>query len=854
MKNAAVTILMFLFLAAAAAYCQNASVQKRGLEYSFDKLYGQVEVGGRYAGTEFHNSHPLPSRISFYYPVANSIDLSTDYWKRETSQPMAVGIKVGAGPKHWIGKEPWAYMVSPHKVAFRHREDGLDYSMRYEFCLNEPAMLYTVSVKNNSGITKDITLYIHLKVVLRTCQSYSRKDSAFTSYDSALNIVGVNFEDADTDSASVFVQNVGVSPASWATDAAAISPSDTGTSNWISTGMKFSDPPQSSGRHNPVAAFEYRKRLEPGESIAAIQIIGSCKRNEVNAIAGRLKSSWKTEIRKYDELVTRKSKNETHFITQDSTLDQSVLWSKGILTANAHYINGSIVPMPCPAEYNFFFTHDVMMTDLGAVNFDLPRVKDDLLYVASLAKDSIIPHAYYWRDDGYKTEYCTPDNWNHFWFILTTGSYLRHSLDESTVRSLYPLVTKSLTELLTTVKSDHLMYAFRPDWWDIGHIEGPRSYTTILAIRALREYLFMSSFLGERSPKLNEYENIADAMQKALVDRLWDGKMNYLTNYNGGKEDEHYYMGSLLAVAFDLLDNEKANQLLQTASAQLFDSRIGVRTAMPPDFHTKESIEFYKFAGEEAGRPYFYINGGVWPHDNSWYAVSLNAIGKSDSALQFVKHTMTLYGILNSPLGQPAMYEYRYADPASPEYGKIDKPNFLWAGGFYLKTLYALFGARDNEWNLSFSGGLSTDRNTATYTFTLDKSKNVKISGKGNALASMVIGGSPVQSLVLPIKNSQSAAAITIRFGKATKPYMKSINAIVDTVYSDKTRGLHFVVRSFQGHNIKAIVAAPSRMKQVLVDGTVISNVRSAQETDGLHLYEIQFTGTDNEQHIEVKF
>src|SRR5262249_17200412 len=158
-------------------------------------------------------------------------------------------------------------------------------------------------------------------------------------------------------------------------------------------------------------------------------------------------------------------------VTGDGVIDNSVVYAKGILAANAHYLNSAIVPMPCPAEYNFFFTHDLLMTDLAAVKFDLPRVRNDLRYVASLAKDDIIPHAYYWRDDGFKTELCTPDNWNHFWFILLTASYLRHSLDDSTVLRLYPLVTKSLGELLTQAHGDHLMYAFRPDWWDIGHIE-----------------------------------------------------------------------------------------------------------------------------------------------------------------------------------------------------------------------------------------------------------------------------------------------------------------------------------------------------------------------------------------------
>ena len=35
------------------------------LEVFFDGQYGQIEVGGKYVGVEFHHSRPLPSRISF---------------------------------------------------------------------------------------------------------------------------------------------------------------------------------------------------------------------------------------------------------------------------------------------------------------------------------------------------------------------------------------------------------------------------------------------------------------------------------------------------------------------------------------------------------------------------------------------------------------------------------------------------------------------------------------------------------------------------------------------------------------------------------------------------------------------
>ena len=824
------------------------------LAYAFDKHYGQVEVGGRYAGAEFHGSRPLPSRISFYYPVANSIDLSTDYWKRGESQPMAVGVQVDDAEKRWLGREPWSYVVSPHKVVFHREEKGVAYEMKYEFCLGEPAMIFSFMLKNISSRKRNATVYTHLKPALRTCQTYARRDSAKATISESLNLMQFDFDNADVDSAVVFVQNNGIAPSGWLSDAAALSVTDSGTSSWVNSAGMLSKELNGIVKHRVVAAFEYRQEVMPGDSIVIVQGIGSCKQGEAKGIAQRLSKTWSKEVGAYNNFVTHKSEDESKFVTGDPILDESAIWAKALLTTNAHYINNTIVPMPCPAEYNFFFSHDVLMTDLAAVYFDLPRVKKDLQYIASLAKDNIIPHAYYWRDDGFKTEYCTPDNWNHFWFILTSGSYLRHSLDEQTLHALYPLLTKSLQELLTQVKSDHLMYAFRPDWWDLGHIEGPRSYTTILAIRSLREYLFISSFLKEHSTKLPEYELLADSMQVALTEKLWDGKMQYLTNYNAGKKDEHYYMGSLLAGAFDLLDANKTGQLLQTASRTLLDPNLGVRTVMPPDFHTKEAIDFYKFAGEEAGRPYFYINGGVWPHDNSWYAIALNHAGKSDEALQFVKNTMTLDGVVHSPMGQPAMYEYRYADSTSPQYGMIDKPSFLWAGGFYLKTLYGLFGARENEWNLSFDGSLPSASSSASYTFTLGGPKEAQISAAGKYLESLTSGGHSIPSVVLPVDNIKSATTIEVKFGKSHGVYLKSINAIVEKVSMDASEGLSCDLLSFQGHKISAIVISPKALQTVEVDGQKVSDIHKIITPDGLEAYDLRFIGSDQAQHLRIHY
>ncbi|MBF8296415.1 MAG: hypothetical protein HW389_2960, partial [Bacteroidetes bacterium] len=93
----------FFALVTMLAQAQDNKNNLDPLEYFFDKKYGQVEVGGPYVGAEFHESRPLPSRISFYYPVANSIDVSTDYWKRSASAPLAIAIRIGEKQKEWIG-------------------------------------------------------------------------------------------------------------------------------------------------------------------------------------------------------------------------------------------------------------------------------------------------------------------------------------------------------------------------------------------------------------------------------------------------------------------------------------------------------------------------------------------------------------------------------------------------------------------------------------------------------------------------------------------------------------------------------------------------------------------------------
>ena len=822
------------------------------LMYFFDGRRGQVEVGGRYVGFEFHHSRPVPSRISFFYPVANSIDVSTDYWKRDNSLPWAIGFRIGNGQVEWIHRQSWSYILSPHKVTFLKKTDSLQWAISYEFCLNEPAAVASIVVKNSSRHSLTIELYTHLLMSLRACQTYARRDSSLIGFNTDTQTFSARFNYVDTDSAAVFVQNVGEQPNEWMSDANVVGATDSGGSRWP---LNLNSPSgKTSTRGRGVAAFTYGKTLEPSDTLKIVQIIGSCRETEIAQRTSRGRLHWSEETLAYDEYIRAKAQTEAYFITGNREIDRSAVWARALIAANAHYLHGRIVPMPCPAEYNFFFTHDLLLTNLGAVNFDLPRVKEDLLYVISLAKDSVIPHAYYWRDDGFKTEYCEPENWNHLWFILVTGSYLRHSLDDSTGLVLYPSLRKSVHELLTRLHSDGLMYAYRPDWWDIGHIEGSRAYLTALASRALREYLFICSFLHKPSADLLEYERTADAMQRALVERLWDRKDEYLTNFNGGTKDNHFYAGSLIAPVYDLLDQAHAQKLVATAARQLVDQRIGTRIAIPADFATDSVIRAFKFVGAEAGPAYSYANGGVWPHGNAWYALALKSVNRLKESFDFVQRTMTIDGIAHSPNGLPAMYEYRSSDPDSPAFGTIDKPSFLWAGGMYLQVLYRLLATDENEWNIGIRDALPVQCDSVSCSFSFVGLKELKVRRLPDGSCALMADGEAVPSRIVPL-DLRSKHRWELTRNTSRTPVLVSATAIVHSVvYDHPKKQIRCDVSSFNGHRTRLVMESESPARSFLIDGMRVHGSGAPSQYSSLQRTTVEFQGSDQRQRIIIQF
>jgi hypothetical protein len=830
-KRVSLILILFLCLFSINLVKNNLLLSQEPLAIGFKGLYGQIEVGGKFAGVEFHDSKPLPSRISFYYPVANSIDLSKSYQSRSESLPLTITLTSGSQVDS-IGMIAYPYIYTPAMARFEQVENECQFTFSYEFCEDLPVLVLRVRV-TQLGRKKNVSLQTTLKTSLRTSHSYLLKNKAIVQYfpDSLTGFA--QFNDREVESALIFISNVGDSPV------------DLSTSNLTENSMPT---------EHPQISFTYRKNMEKGTEMEIVQLIGMCRQSEWEEISEKIFSSWSENTLKNQQRVLDYSIKQSLYEVSDSILQQTVYWSKACIAANIHYINDWFVPMPCPAEYNFFFTHDLLLTGLGVVNFDVNYVKQGFQFLKFLTKsDSILPHAYYWKDNQFVTEYCQSDNWNHLWFIIAASSYLKHSDDIETIGSIFPILSKSLKMMLENKGQDNLMYASRPDWWDTGNIYGARAYITILMAKALKDYVYVSHRLGIREEEFGIYLKLADRLKKQLVSRLWDDEVGYLLNMLDQKTiDRHYYAGSLLAAHYDLLDNEKKHRLLQSARRILLDQKIGIRNVMPADFH--EKVQLYHFQGMESGLAYTYLNGGVWPHGNAWFALGLISNNQPDEAKMVISKYLTLGGIRHSPRGQPSFYEYRIVDPTSPRYGEIDKPTFLWAAGWYLHVLYQLAGLRENSFNIHFNPMLPKDFDKTVYDLTLNGALcRIKWSGEGQYFNKIKRDGKLIFSAV--ISPFDKPKEIEFVRGNPLTPYLAEANCIINKVRYHHAEGkLALEVSGVVGQEIELTVISHRPLRESAIGSLTLPHPNYEQDAQGNFTYKILTKLSAETNHIFLYF
>ena len=374
--NGYLVFILCLWITSCSREPSPASIQQ-----TFDKGYGQIEVGGPFAGVEFHKSRPVPSRVSFYYPVANSLDLSTDYWERYNSQPLTITV-ITADDSLNIGTDGWVYTYGPHFVEFSKKVNDFDIKLSYRFGDDLPivAIAMDITGTSSSQIIEKVT--VRWALSLRTSHAYRWINDPHLE---ALpgNDFAVSYSDTGSANAALFISNVTKTASSWQFDA----------------GSK------------PAVEFSFDLAPKSPQAFHLDQIMGMCTKEELAGMVSRVDKNWQTSVKQYEQAVNRYATGETLLKVNDKALQNTAYWSKAIQRANRHYIDGSLMPMPCPAEYNFFFTHDLLLTGLGVVKYDLKYISEGYKFLLDHTReDNVLSHAYYWREGEFVTEYCNSDN------------------------------------------------------------------------------------------------------------------------------------------------------------------------------------------------------------------------------------------------------------------------------------------------------------------------------------------------------------------------------------------------------------------------------------------------------------
>jgi hypothetical protein len=293
---------------------------------------------------------------------------------------------------------------------------------------------------------------------------------------------------------------------------------------------------------------------------------------------------------------------------------------------------------------------------------------------------------------------------------------------------------------------------------------------------------------------------------------------------------------------------------VETARQHLLDPEIGIRTVAPADFHTDSVKAQYKVKGNEAGDAYWYANGGIWYLGNAWYTAALKAIGENDSALAFYRRTMTLDGITQSPQGQPALHEYRYGAPGSPQRGLVDKPTMMWAAGFCIGTAYRLAGFQDNVWNVTAAASVPGSFKDITATYMFGTTKRVTRTGKGEMLTRLLADGREIPSRILPL-DAASAGAISITMGPIRYPFLDSLNAVLHSAsVNPKERSMACTVSSYPGHVTVMKIVTPWMADTVLVNGKPWHEWNVTSTPQGTLIVMLTYPASNGMDRVDIQF
>jgi len=271
--------------------------------------------------------------------------------------------------------------------------------------------------------------------------------------------------------------------------------------------------------------------------------------------------------------------------------------------------------------YDMVFARDAMIISLGASFF--PQFKNTIKQsLITLAKNQSekgqIPNAVdKFSQRKHHVDYKSIDS--SLWFIIGHYNYKQRYKDSALFNAQNDAIKHAFNWLSYQDIGENGMLAQLPttDWQDAF----PHRYGYTINTQALWYRVLQLMNKNQEADKLKQQVNKNSDM------KLWDNEY-YLAyrwkNHNNYKEKSNWFdtLGNLLAIIFNLTDNQKSEKILNYIKKNKINEPYPVKAIYPPiTINSKHWQDYY--LDSEAGKPWHYLNAGIWAYIGSFYILAL---------------------------------------------------------------------------------------------------------------------------------------------------------------------------------------------------------------------------------------
>lgn len=283
--------------------------------------------------------------------------------------------------------------------------------------------------------------------------------------------------------------------------------------------------------------------------------------------------------------------------------------------------------------YDMVFARDSMIISLGASLIKDKKLqntfKQSLITLGkNQSKSGQIPNAIdkFVKKRKHHVDYKSIDS--SLWFVIGHYIYRERFKDSSLLKKYESKIKKAVTWLSYQDMGEDEMLEQLPttDWQDAF----PHRYGHTINSQALWYKVLKLTNQDELAKKLKKKVN------QDKSDKLWD-KQFYLPwrwkNHGKYHEKGEWFdsLGNILAIIFDLAEKNQSEKIISYIKSKKIDKPYPVKAIYPAIKKGSKDWQDY-FLDAESGKPWHYLNAGIWTYIGGFYICALVKMKKFKEA------------------------------------------------------------------------------------------------------------------------------------------------------------------------------------------------------------------------------